>query len=36
MKRLDRLSANVLKNALKFTGTVQMIVPEVKMDSEQP
>jgi fructose-1,6-bisphosphatase I len=36
MKRLDRLSTNVLKNALKFTGTVQMIVPEVKMDSEQP
>jgi fructose-1,6-bisphosphatase I len=36
MKRLDRLSTTVLKNALKFTGTVQMIVPEAKMDSEQP
>jgi fructose-1,6-bisphosphatase I len=30
MKRLDRLSTNVLKNALKFTGTVRMIVPEAK------
>lgn len=36
MKRLDRLSTTVLKNALEFTGTVQMIVPEAKMDSEQP
>lgn len=36
MKRLDRLSTTVLKNALKFTGTVQMIVPQAKMDSEQP
>jgi fructose-1,6-bisphosphatase I len=36
MKRLDKLSTNVLKNALKFTGTVQMIVPEAKDIKEQP
>jgi fructose-1,6-bisphosphatase I len=36
MKRLDKLSTTVLKNALKFTGTVQMIVPEAKDTSEQP
>lgn len=36
MKRLDLLSTNVLKNALKFTGTVQMIVPEAKDIKEQP
>lgn len=36
MKRLDKLSTSVMKNALKFTGTVQMVVPEAKMDSEIP
>jgi fructose-1,6-bisphosphatase I len=36
MKRLDKLSTTVLKNALKFTGTVQMIVPQAKETSEQP
>jgi len=36
MKRLDKLSTTVLKNALKFTGTVQMIVPEAKKVQEQP
>eukprot|EP00532_Pseudo-nitzschia_australis_P000112 CAMPEP_0168192170 /NCGR_PEP_ID=MMETSP0139_2-20121125/17904_1 /TAXON_ID=44445 /ORGANISM="Pseudo-nitzschia australis, Strain 10249 10 AB" /LENGTH=434 /DNA_ID=CAMNT_0008115389 /DNA_START=527 /DNA_END=1831 /DNA_ORIENTATION=- len=36
MKRLDKLSTTVLKNALKFTGTVQMIVPEAKEITEQP
>lgn len=36
MKRLDKLSTAVLKNALKFTGTVQMIVPEAKEIEEQP
>lgn len=36
MKRLDNLSTTVMKNALKFTGTVQMVVPEAKMDSERP
>mmetsp|Transcript_11262 Transcript_11262/g.27046 ORF Transcript_11262/g.27046 Transcript_11262/m.27046 type:complete len:445 (-) Transcript_11262:219-1553(-) len=36
MKRLDKLSTTVLKNALKFTGTVQMIVPEAKEIEEQP
>jgi fructose-1,6-bisphosphatase I len=36
MKRLDKLSTTVLKNALKFTGTVQMIVPEAKEIAEQP
>jgi len=36
MKRLDKLSTAVLKNALKFTGTVQMIVPEAKEVQEQP
>ena len=36
MKRLDKLSTAVLKNALKFTGTVQMIVPEAKELQEQP
>lgn len=36
MKRLDKLSTTVLKNSLKFTGTVQMIVPEAKEIAEQP
>jgi len=36
MKRLDKLSTTVMKNALKFTGTVQMVVPEAKMGSEKP
>lgn len=36
MKRLDKLSTAVLKNALKFTGTVKMIVPEAKEVQEQP
>jgi fructose-1,6-bisphosphatase I len=36
MKRLDKLSTTVLKNALKFTGTVQMIVPEAKDPVDQP
>jgi hypothetical protein len=36
MKRLDKLSTTVMKNAMKFTGTVQMVVPEAKMDSEIP
>lgn len=36
MKRLDKLSTTVMKNALKFTGTVQMLVPEAKMGSEKP
>jgi fructose-1,6-bisphosphatase I len=36
MKRLDRLSTTVLKNALKFTGNVRMIAPEAKMNSEKP
>lgn len=36
MKRLDKLSTTVLKNALKFTGTVQMIVPEAKEIAEKP
>jgi fructose-1,6-bisphosphatase I len=36
MKRLDKLSTTVLKNALKFTGTVQMIIPEATETSEQP
>jgi fructose-1,6-bisphosphatase I len=36
MKRLDKLSTTVLKNALKYTGTVQMIVPEAKDPVEQP
>ena len=36
MKRLDKLSTTVMKNALKFTGTVKMCIPEVKMDSEIP
>lgn len=36
MKRLDRLSTSVLKNALNFTGTVRMIVPEAKDATEQP
>jgi fructose-1,6-bisphosphatase I len=36
MKRLDRLSTTVLKNALKFTGNVHMIAPEAKMNSEKP
>lgn len=36
MRRLDKLSTTVLKNALKFTGTVQMIVPEAKEIAEQP
>lgn len=30
MKKLDKLSTNVLKNALKFTGTVKMMVHEAK------
>ena len=34
MKPLDRLSTNVLKNALKFTGTVQMIAPSAQVDNE--
>ena len=36
MKRLDKLSTAVLKNALKFTGTVQMILPEAKELQERP
>ena len=38
MKRLDKLSTAVLKNALKFTGDVKMIVPEAKeiLPDEQP
>lgn len=36
MKRLDKLSTTVMKNALKFTGTVQMVAPQAKMDSERP
>jgi hypothetical protein len=37
MKQLDNLSTNVLKNALKFTGTVKkMIAPDAQMDSEVP
>ncbi len=36
MKRLDTLSTNVLKNALRFTGTVQMIAPDAQIYSEQP
>jgi Fructose-1-6-bisphosphatase, N-terminal domain len=36
MKRLDKLSTAVLKNALKFTGSVKMIVPEAKEVQEQP
>ena len=36
MKRLDTLSTTVLKNALRFTGTVQMIAPDAQIDSEQP
>ena len=36
MKRLDKLSTTVLKNALKFTGNVHMIIPEAKMDWERP
>jgi fructose-1,6-bisphosphatase I len=36
MKRLDKLSTAVLKNALKFTGDVKMIVPEAKEIREQP
>jgi len=36
MKRLDKLSTTVLKNALKFSGTVQMILPEAKEVQEQP
>jgi fructose-1,6-bisphosphatase I len=36
MKRLDKLSTSVLKNALKFTGTVNMMVPTAQMEGEQP
>jgi len=36
MKRLDKLSTAVMKNALKLTGTVQMVAPAAKMGSEQP
>lgn len=36
MKRLDRLSTTVLKNALKFTGKVSLIAPAAKIDSENP
>jgi fructose-1,6-bisphosphatase I len=36
MKRLDKLSTNVLKNALKFTGTVNMMVPTAKIAGEKP
>ena len=36
MKRLDRLSTTILRNALEFTGNVHIIAPEAKMDSERP
>ena len=36
MKRLDKLSTNVLKNALKFTGTVEMMTPTSSLKHEQP
>ena len=36
MKRLDKISTTVLKNALKFTGKVRTIAPQAKMDSEVP
>ena len=35
MKRLDKLSTNVLKNALKFTGTVQMLEPQAQLKEEE-
>eukprot|EP00934_Nitzschia_sp_Nitz4_P007708 Nitzschia sp. Nitz4//scaffold108_size72880//19653//20900//NITZ4_005809-RA/size72880-processed-gene-0.48-mRNA-1//-1//CDS//3329532651//7698//frame0 len=34
MKRLDKLSTSVLKNALQFTGTVQMLAPYVKKQTQ--
>ena len=36
MKRLDKLSTTVLRNALQFTGKVHMITPQAQMDSEKP
>lgn len=36
MKRLDKLSTNVLKNALKFTGTVELMTPPTQLKSEEP
>eukprot|EP00547_Thalassionema_nitzschioides_P001756 CAMPEP_0194215798 /NCGR_PEP_ID=MMETSP0156-20130528/17839_1 /TAXON_ID=33649 /ORGANISM="Thalassionema nitzschioides, Strain L26-B" /LENGTH=376 /DNA_ID=CAMNT_0038944413 /DNA_START=309 /DNA_END=1439 /DNA_ORIENTATION=+ len=36
MKRLDQLSTNVLRNALRFTGKVHMVTPTTSRKSEQP
>ena len=35
MKRLDQLSTNVLRNALRFTGKLQMVKPAVQEGSEE-
>lgn len=35
MKRLDQLSTNVLKNALRFTGKLQMVKPAKDGDGEE-
>jgi fructose-1,6-bisphosphatase I len=36
MKRLDQLSTNVLRNALRFTGKVHMVAPAANFPTEQP
>jgi len=36
MKRLDQLSTNVLRNALRFTGKVHMVTPTTSRKSEKP
>ena len=34
MKRLDQLSTNVLRNALRFTGKVHMVTPAARLEAE--
>mmetsp|Transcript_8831 Transcript_8831/g.12517 ORF Transcript_8831/g.12517 Transcript_8831/m.12517 type:complete len:455 (+) Transcript_8831:181-1545(+) len=36
MKRLDQLSTNVLKNALRFTGKCEVVTPAPQSDAETP
>jgi len=36
MKRLDQLSTNVLKNALRFTGKCEVVTPAPQSDAEAP
>jgi len=36
MKRLDQLSTNILKNALRFTGKCEVVTPAAQSDEEAP